>query len=153
MEILTVGDFAIRYKRLGGNRLPLERIEAVEGDSFIVINRFRANSSVSKKALMKLEPQYERVVWDELVQIEQRLRFLMQCQRLPDTFGYLQGVGLVKLSGERKVTSEIEPWEEIECNPNLIERISDARVSQIEAKLTSLEEEHEFLSQAIEFLC
>lgn len=150
---LNIDDFALRHKQLDNPLLPLERVEAVDGDSYLVCNRFGVTANVSKRTLIKLELQYESVVWDELIQIEQRIRFLTECQGLPDAFGYLKGVGLVKPVEQNKAIPQDTPWIKIDCNHLVIERLSDSRISQLEHKITSLEEEHEFLTEALDFLC
>lgn len=152
--MITVGDFVLRHHKIANSRLlPLEKIEVVEGDCFTVINRYRATSNVGKKNVIELDKQYEKILWDELIRLEQQIIFLMDCQKRPNDYKFLQGVGLVKPTKTLvKVIPEDAPWTHLDCNYDLLDELSDARLHQVESKLTEFEEQHDFLMEAIESL-
>lgn len=152
--MITVGDFVLRHKKLQTTHLlPLEKVEVVEGDSFVVYNRFRATSNVSKAAVIELDSQYEVILWDELIQLEQQIQFLMDCEITPDNYRFLQGTGIVCLTDKPGiVNTHTTPWATIECNSDLLQELSNSRLTQVESKLTELEEQHGFLIEALESL-
>lgn len=152
--MITVGDFVLRHKKINSTRLlPLEKIEVVEGDSFVVYNRFGATSNVSKTAVIELDTQYEVILWDELIQLEQQILFLMDCEMGPDNYRLLQGTGIVCLTEKPGIVNTQEtPWSTIECNSDLLQELSNSRLVQVETKLTELEEQHDFLIEALESL-
>lgn len=152
--MITVGDFVLRHKKINSTRLlPLEKVEVVEGDSFVVYNRFGATSNVSKAAIIELDSQYEVILWDELIQLEQQILFLMNCEKFPNMFRYLQGTGIVRLTEKPgTVNTQDSPWTIIECNVDLLRELPESRLTQAESKLTELEEQHAFLTEALESL-
>lgn len=153
--MINVGDFILRYKKLNKTHLlPLERIETVEGDCFLVTNRFRAVSTISKLSVIKLDREYEVLLWDEIIQLEKQILFLLDCQKFSKEFRFLQGVGIVRLTQKNgEVSPQNKPWIKIECNPLILEELPEIRIIQTESLLLEHEEQHEFVSEAIDFLC
>lgn len=152
--MIFVGDFVLRHKKLNtGRLLPIEKVEADCGDFYMVSNRFNTSSTVLKTVIIQLDRQYEPIVWDELIQLEQKILFLMRCQRVPSNFRYLQGIGLVELTEKADtVKPQDEPWETHICNERVLQPLSEARTNQVESRLTEFEEQHDFLMEALESL-
>lgn len=153
--MFSVGSFCVRYAKVRiGAPLPLERIELVEGDFYLVCNRYGSSSNTNKRNVMELENSHSKQLWDELIQLELRIKFLQECLETSENFGYIQSIGLVRRveQVEGEFSPESSPWTKICIGGAQLAPLSEVRLTQVENKLINLESEHDFLIQAIESL-
>jgi hypothetical protein len=153
--MFSVGSYCVRYAKVRiGALLPLERIELVEGDFYLVCNRYGSSSNTNKRNVIELENSHSKQLWDELIQLELRIKFLQECLESPEKFGYIQSIGFVRKieQAEKEFSPENTPWTKVSIGETQLAILPESRLVQVEYKLTNLEFEHDFLMQAIESL-
>ena len=153
--MLSLGDFCLVISQIDPDKgLPLEIVEGCSNLTTTTRSRAGFTSTVNTRDLMALDHTYLPTVWDELIQIEHKINFLNECLRSPSDFGFVRSRGLVKIisSQDQTVIHENSPWHFEKYDVNRIDPFSVHRIPQVDKKLTQLEEVHEFLFSAIQFV-
>lgn len=152
MDVLNIGDYCLRFAEITpGAQLPLVRVEGV-GTLVSVSNRLGVCLDLFPQDLMKFDSNYTDVLWDELIVIEQQIRFLLRQQEEPENYVFIsQWLSIARLDGENFVRCEKDPWIKKSYRTKGLESLPQPRVNQIDSKLTQLEEMHSFVFDALNF--
>jgi hypothetical protein len=150
--MLSLGDFCLLHKEIAEDRpLPIVQVESLSSASVLCIDRHGRTYEVPHTVIIKLDGGYMERVWDEVIDLEKRILFTREAIEKPGDFRLSRSRGLIKVLGGQKVTSINSPDSSIVHEHNRDEPLTAARLAQLTGHLTSYEDSHDFLVDALNF--
>ena len=150
--MLCINDYCLLYKSIFPELdLPLVMVNSTDSIVSIVSDRNGWEKTVETNELLKLDQSYADPLWDELITLEKQILFIRQCLGSPIEFRIYKGV-LIKRVDKNKIVSMRDLNTESVFDFARADILNEARLSQFGEKLLKLEEEHDFVMSALDFL-